>query len=160
MIQLTVNGQSLSLDADPNMPLLYALRDMAHLTGTKFGCGLGLCGACTVHLNGVPVRSCVTPVSAVGSQQVTTIEGLAPTGDLHPLQKAWVEHKVAQCGYCQCGQIMSAAALLKQTPKPTEAEIENYMQGNICRCGTYPRIKQAIMSAAVQIQEVKKVQGA
>lgn len=160
MIQLTVNGQSLSLDADPNMPLLYALRDLAQLTGTKFGCGLGLCGACTVHLNGVPVRSCVTPVSAVGSQQVTTIEGLAPTGDLHPLQKAWVEHKVAQCGYCQCGQIMSAAALLKQTPKPTEAEIENYMQGNICRCGTYPRIKQAIMSAAVQMQEVKKVQGA
>lgn len=160
MIQLTVNGQSLSLEADPNMPLLYALRDLAQLTGTKFGCGLGLCGACTVHLNGVPVRSCVTPVSAVGNQQVTTIEGLAPAGDLHPLQKAWVEHKVAQCGYCQCGQIMSAAALLKQTPKPTEAEIENYMQGNICRCGTYPRIKQAIMSAAVQIQEVKKVQGA
>lgn len=160
MIQLTVNGQTLSLDIDPNMPLLYALRDMAQLTGTKFGCGLGLCGACTVHLNGVPVRSCVTPVSAVGSQQVTTIEGLAPTGDLHPLQKAWVEHKVAQCGYCQCGQIMSAAALLKQTPKPTEAEIESYMQGNICRCGTYPRIKQAIMSAAVQMQEVKKVQGA
>lgn len=160
MIQLTVNGQSLSLEADPNMPLLYALRDLAQLTGTKFGCGLGLCGACTVHLNGVPVRSCVTPVSAVGTQQVTTIEGLAPAGDLHPLQQAWVEHKVAQCGYCQCGQIMSAAALLKQTPKPTEAEIENYMQGNICRCGTYPRIKQAIMSAAVQMQEVKKVQGA
>jgi isoquinoline 1-oxidoreductase alpha subunit len=160
MIQLTVNGQPLSLDADPNMPLLYALRDLAQLTGTKFGCGLGLCGACTVHLNGVPVRSCVTPVSAVGTQQVTTIEGLAPAGDLHPLQKAWVEHKVAQCGYCQCGQIMSAAALLKQTPKPTEAEIKNYMQGNICRCGTYPRIKQAIMSAAVQMQEVKKVQGA
>lgn len=160
MMQLKVNGQTLSLDVDPNMPLLYALRDMAHLTGTKFGCGLGLCGACTVHLNGVPVRSCVTPVSAVGDQQVTTIEGLAKDGELHPLQKAWVQHNVAQCGYCQCGQIMSAAALLQQTPKPTEIEIENYMQGNICRCGTYPRIKQAIQTAAVMIQEVKPAKGA
>jgi isoquinoline 1-oxidoreductase subunit alpha len=159
MIQLTVNGQSLSLDIDPNMPLLYALRDVAHLTGTKFGCGAGLCGACTVHLEGTPIRSCVTPVSAAVGQKVTTIEGLAKHGEPHPLQKAWVEHKVAQCGYCQCGQIMTAAALLQQTPKPTEAEIENYMQGNICRCGTYPRIKQAILSAAVQIQEVKKAQG-
>ena len=159
MMQLKVNGQTLSLDIDPNMPLLYALRDVAHLTGTKFGCGMGLCGACTVHLNGVPVRSCITPVSAVGNQQVTTIEGLAPAGDLHPLQKAWVEHKVAQCGYCQSGQIMSAAALLQQNPKPTETEIENYMQGNICRCGTYPRIKQAIQTAAVMIQEVKTAQG-
>lgn len=156
MIQLKVNDQSLSLDVDPNMPLLYALRDVAHLTGTKFGCGAGLCGACTVHLNGIPVRSCVTPVSAAVDQKITTIEGLTKGGDLHPLQKAWVEHKVAQCGYCQCGQIMTAAALLQQTPKPSEDEIENYMQGNICRCGTYPRIKQAIMSAAVMIQEVKK----
>lgn len=155
MVQLKVNGQTLSLDVDPSMPLLYALRDFAHLTGTKFGCGAGLCGACTVHLNGIPTRACVTPVSAVGSQQVTTIEGLAPAGDLHPLQKAWVEHNVAQCGYCQCGQIMSAAALLQQTPKPTESEIESYMQGNICRCGTYPRIKQAIQTAAVMIQEAK-----
>lgn len=160
MIQLKVNGQTLSLDVDPNMPLLYALRDAAHLTGTKFGCGAGLCGACTVHLAGVPIRSCVTPVSAAAGQAVTTIEGLAKPGELHPLQKAWVEHKVAQCGYCQCGQIMTAAALLQQTPNPTEAEIENYMQGNICRCGTYPRIKQAIQSAAVQIQEVKKAREA
>lgn len=160
MIQLKVNGQTLSLDIDPNMPLLYALRDVAHLTGTKFGCGLGLCGACTVHLNGVPVRSCITPVSAVKDQQVTTIEGLAKDGELHPLQKAWVQHNVAQCGYCQCGQIMSAAALLQQTLKPTETEIENYMQGNICRCGTYPRIKQAIQTAAVMIQEVKPAKGA
>lgn len=160
MMQLKVNGQTLSLDVDPDMPLLYALRDVAQLTGTKFGCGLGLCGACTVHLNDVPVRSCVTPVSAVGDQEVTTIEGLAPTGDLHPLQKAWVQHKVAQCGYCQCGQIMSAAALLKQTPKPSEKEIADYMQGNICRCGTYPRIKQAIQTAAVMIQEVKSTKGA
>jgi isoquinoline 1-oxidoreductase alpha subunit len=159
MMQLKVNGQTLSLDIDPNMPLLYALRDVAQLTGTKFGCGMGLCGACTVHLNGVPVRSCITPVSVVGDQQVTTIEGLAPEGDLHPLQKAWVEHKVAQCGYCQCGQIMTAAALLKQNPKPTEKDIENYMQGNICRCGTYPRIKQAIQTAAVMIQEVKPAKG-
>jgi isoquinoline 1-oxidoreductase alpha subunit len=159
-MQLKVNGQTLTLDIDPNMPLLYALRDVAHLTGTKFGCGLGLCGACTVHLNGVPVRSCITPVSAVKDQPVTTIEGLAKDGELHPLQKAWVEHKVAQCGYCQCGQIMSAAALLQQTPKPTETEIENYMQGNICRCGTYPRIKQAIQTAAVMIQEVKSAKGA
>jgi len=159
MMQLKVNGQTLSLDIDPDMPLLYALRDAAQLTGTKFGCGMGLCGACTVHLNGVPVRSCVTPVSAVAGQAVTTIEGLAESGKLHPLQQAWVEHKVAQCGYCQCGQIMSAAALLKQTPKPTEAEIENYMQGNICRCGTYLRIKQAIQTAAVMIQEVKTAEG-
>lgn len=159
MMQLKVNGQTLSLDVDPNMPLLYALRDVAHLTGTKFGCGMGLCGACTVHLNGVPVRSCITPVSAVVDKQVTTIEGLAEPGKLHPLQQAWVEHKVAQCGYCQCGQIMSAAALLEQTPKPSETEIENYMQGNICRCGTYPRIKQAIQTAAVMIQEVKTAKG-
>ena len=149
MIQLSVNGQSLSLDVDPNMPLLYALRDIAQLTGTKFGCGAGLCGACTVHLEGVPIRSCVTPISVAAGQKVTTIEGLAETGELHPLQKAWLDHKVAQCGYCQCGQIMTAAALLKQTPKPTEAEIENYMQGNICRCGTYPRIKQAILAASL-----------
>jgi isoquinoline 1-oxidoreductase alpha subunit len=159
MMQLKVNGQTLSLDVDPNMPLLYALRDVAHLTGTKFGCGMGLCGACTVHLNGVPVRSCITPVSAVVDKQVTTIEGLAEPGKLHPLQQAWVEHKVAQCGYCQCGQIMSAAALLEQTPKPSETEIENYMQGNICRCGTYPRIKQAIQTAAVMIQEVTTAKG-
>ncbi|MBC6905486.1 (2Fe-2S)-binding protein [Saccharophagus sp. K07] len=159
MVQLKVNGQTIPLDVDPNMPLLYALRDFAHLTGTKFGCGAGLCGACTVHLNGIPIRSCLTPVSAVVDQDITTIEGLAKDGKLHPLQKAWVEHNVAQCGYCQCGQIMTAAALLQQIPNPSEKDIENYMQGNICRCGTYPRIKKAIQTAAVMIQEVKKKEG-
>lgn len=155
MVNFTLNGKKISLDADGNMPLLYALRDVAQLTGTKFGCGAGLCGACTVHLNGTPIRACVTPLSVAADQSVTTIEGLASGETLHPLQKAWLEHKVAQCGYCQSGQIMSAAALLKQNPSPSDADIENYMQGNICRCGTYPRIKQAIKTAAVLYKEVK-----
>jgi len=155
MITLKLNKRSVTLDADPNMPLLYALRDVAQLKGTKFGCGVGLCGACTVHINGVPTRSCVTPLSAVLNAEITTIEGLATGEQLHPVQTAWLEHKVPQCGYCQSGQIMSAVALLAENPKPSEAEIEGYMQGNICRCGTYPRIKKAIQSAAVEITEVK-----
>ncbi len=145
MIRLTVNGQPHTLDADPDMPLLWALRDLLDLTGTKFGCGVAQCGACTVHLDGQPVRSCATPVSAADGAKVTTIEGL---GGEHPLQKAWVEAQVPQCGYCQSGQIMSAAALLAETPKPTDAQIDAAMEGNLCRCGTYPRIRAAIKRAA------------
>lgn len=145
MIRLTVNGKPHTLDADPDMPLLWALRDLLDLTGTKFGCGVAQCGACTVHLDGQPVRSCATPVSAADGAKVTTIEGLG--GD-HPLQKAWVEAQVPQCGYCQSGQIMSAAALLAETPKPTDAQIDAAMEGNLCRCGTYPRIRTAIKRAA------------
>ncbi|TVZ41529.1 isoquinoline 1-oxidoreductase alpha subunit [Alteromonadaceae bacterium 2753L.S.0a.02] len=156
MIKLTVNDQALELDADPNMPLLYALRDLAGLTGTKFGCGLGQCGACTVLINGNPTRSCLTPLSAVVGSKITTIEGLASEDELHPVQQAWLDNKVPQCGYCQSGQIMSAVALLASNPSPSDKDIDNYMQGNICRCGTYPRIKQAIKDAGVQIQEVKR----
>lgn len=155
MLELTINQKKHSLDADPNMPLLYALRDIAQLTGTKFGCGLGQCGACTVHVDGTPVRSCLTPLAAVTGKAITTIEGLASGEGLHPLQQAWVDNNVPQCGYCQAGQLMSAAALLKQKPSPTDKDIDSYMQGNICRCGTYPRIKKAIKQAAVQMQEVK-----
>ncbi|WGO99702.1 (2Fe-2S)-binding protein [Saccharophagus degradans] len=155
MLELTINQKKHSLDADPNMPLLYALRDIAQLTGTKFGCGLGQCGACTVHVDGTPVRSCLTPLAAVTGKAITTIEGLASGEGLHPLQQAWVDNNVPQCGYCQAGQLMSAAALLKQKPSPSDKDIDTYMQGNICRCGTYPRIKKAIKQAAVQMQEVK-----
>jgi isoquinoline 1-oxidoreductase alpha subunit len=129
------------------MPLLWYLRDELQLTGTKFGCGMGLCGSCTVHLNGEPVRSCVTPLSAAQGKKITTIEGLSADGT-HPLQAAWEQHNVAQCGYCQPGQIMQAAALLQKNPKPTDAQIDNAMDGNICRCGTYPRIRAAIKAAA------------
>ena len=155
MIKLNVNGQSAQLAADPAMPLLYALRDLAGLTGTKFGCGMGLCGACTVHIDGVPVRACLTPVSAAKGKRVTTIEGLAQGGELHPLQAAWIEHKVAQCGYCQAGQLMSAAALLAKTPAPNDAQIDAAMQANICRCGTYPRIKAAIKTASARLAPVQ-----
>lgn len=155
MIKINVNNKTLNLDVDPNMPLLYALRDVASLTGTKFGCGAGLCGACTVHLDGNPTRSCLLPISAVGNSKVTTIEGIGTGDKLHPLQESWIKHNVPQCGYCQSGQIMSAAALLEKNPSPSEKEIEAAMQGNICRCGTYTRIKKAISHAAVQIQEVK-----
>jgi isoquinoline 1-oxidoreductase alpha subunit len=155
MVKLTLNGKALSLDADPAMPLLYAIRDMAELTGTKFGCGLGLCGACTVHLDGNAIRSCVTPLSAAQDKTITTIEGLGSEQAMHPLQTAWVANKVPQCGYCQSGQIMSAAALLESNASPSDAEIETAMQGNICRCGTYPRIKKAIKEAAVNLQKVK-----
>ena len=154
MIKFTVNGESMSLDVDPAMPILYALRDIAGLTGAKFGCGVGQCGACTVHLDGTPIRSCLTPMSAAAGKSLTTIEGLSDGDSLHPLQEAWLEHKVPQCGYCQSGQLMSAAALLAQNAMPNETDIENYMQGNICRCGTYPRIKEAIKTAAKNMQEV------
>lgn len=147
MIKLTVNGKAIEVDVDPETPLLWVLRDTIGLTGTKYGCGMALCGACTVHLGGEPIRSCVTPVSAVGEQPVTTIEGLSADRS-HPVQKAWIELDVPQCGYCQSGQIMSAVALLAKTPKPTDADIDSAMSGNLCRCGTYQRIRAAIHKAA------------
>ena len=147
MIQLNVNGRAVEVDADPETPLLWVLRDTMGLTGTKYGCGMALCGACTVYLDGQPVRSCVTPVAAVGAQRITTIEGLS-TDRSHPVQRAWMEIDVPQCGYCQSGQIMSAAALLAKTPKPTDADIDSAMSGNLCRCGTYQRIRTAIHRAA------------
>jgi isoquinoline 1-oxidoreductase alpha subunit len=145
---LNVNGQSRAVDVAPDTPLLWVLRDSLELTGTKYGCGVGQCGACTIHLNGVPARACMTPVSTVGRMKVTTIEGLAEAGKLHPLQQAWSELDVAQCGYCQPGQLMTAAALLKDNPKPSDADIDGAMAGNICRCGTYTRIRQGIKRAA------------
>jgi isoquinoline 1-oxidoreductase alpha subunit len=147
MIQLTVNGRAVEVDAPADTPLLWALRDHLALTGTKFGCGIAQCGACTVHVNGQPVRSCVTPLSAVAGRKVTTIEGLAEKGD-HPLQKAWIAEQVPQCGYCQSGQIMQAAALLAKTARPTREQIVAHMDGNLCRCGTYGRIVRAIERAA------------
>lgn len=144
---LTINGEQKSVDVDPSTPLLWVLRDNLDLVGTKFGCGIAQCGACTVHLNGNAVRSCSLPISAVAEQSITTIEGLSKEGD-HPLQKAWVDIDVAQCGYCQAGQIMNAAALLNRTERPSDEEIESAMSGNICRCGTYVRIKEAIKTAA------------
>ncbi|MBB6003470.1 (2Fe-2S)-binding protein [Arcicella rosea] len=142
---LKINGKTQQIDIDPSTPILWVLRDHLNMTGTKFGCGMAMCGACTVHLDGSAVRSCSLPVSAVGKQAITTIEGLSANGT-HPVQKAWIEHDVAQCGYCQSGQIMSASALLKSNPNPTDEDIDNYMSGNICRCGTYLRIKDAIKS--------------
>ena len=147
MTQLTINDKQQSVDVDPTTPLLWVLRDTLGLTGTKYGCGIAQCGACTVHLNGDPVRSCVTPLSAVGDRKVTTIEGLSENGE-HPVQQAWLEVDVPQCGYCQPGQIMSAAALLANNPAPTDADIDQAMSGNICRCGTYQRIRAAIHKAA------------
>ena len=146
-IALTVNGREQRVDVPPNTPLLWVLRDTLDLTGTKFGCGAGLCGACTVHVDGNPVRSCSTSVSAVAGKKVTTIEGLSPDRS-HPLQKAWMEEEVPQCGYCQPGQIMAAAALLARSATPSDAEIDSAMSGNICRCGTYTRIRAAIHRAA------------
>lgn len=146
-INLNVNGKKQALEVDPNTPVLWVLRDHLDLVGTKFGCGMAQCGACTIHVDGNAVRSCILPVSQVENKEVVTIEGLSKDGD-HPVQKAWLEHDVAQCGYCQAGQIMSAAALLKSTPKPTDGEIEDAMNGNICRCATYVRIKAAIKTAA------------
>jgi aerobic-type carbon monoxide dehydrogenase small subunit (CoxS/CutS family) len=147
MATITVNGQPREVSADPSMPLLWVLRDVLGMTGTKFGCGIAQCGACTVHLDGVPTRSCVTPLSAVGSRKVTTIEGLSPDGST-AVQRAWVELQVPQCGYCQSGQIMSATALLAKNSKPSDAEIDEAMNGNLCRCGTYQRIRAAIHRAA------------
>ncbi|MGI9235236.1 MAG: (2Fe-2S)-binding protein [Woeseiaceae bacterium] len=146
-IKLTINGQSASLDVEPDMPLLWALRDLAGLTGTKYGCGKALCGACNVHLDGQVVRSCVIPVSAAAGRSVTTIEGVDAEGQ-HPLQVAWRELNVAQCGYCQSGQIMSAVALLARIPNPSDEDIDAAMSGNLCRCGTYTRIRKAIHRAA------------
>jgi isoquinoline 1-oxidoreductase subunit alpha len=147
MATLTVNGQTKEVTADPAMPLLWVLRDLLGMTGTKYGCGIGQCGACTVHLDGVPVRSCSTALAAVGAKKVTTIEGLSADGS-HAVQQAWIEHQVPQCGYCQSGQIMSAVALIENRPTPTDADIDQAMNGNICRCGTYQRIRAAIHRAA------------
>ncbi len=148
MAKFTLNGAAVDLPvSDPTMPLLWAIREIAGLTGTKFGCGIAQCGACTVHLDGTPIRSCSIPVSAVEGKSITTIEGLSPDGT-HALQQAWQELDVAQCGYCQSGQIMSAAALLAKTPNPTDEQIDAAMQGNVCRCGTYQRIRAAIHKAA------------
>ena len=144
---LVVNGQTHTVDTPSEMPLLWVLRDNLHMKGTKFGCGIGQCGACTVQLDGAAVRSCQTPMSTVGAKKVVTIEGLSPDGS-HPLQHAWQELDVPQCGYCQAGQIMAAAALLKSVPKPTDADIDAAMSGNLCRCATYPRIRAAIKQAA------------
>lgn len=144
---LYINGEKRQVDVDPSTPILWVLRDTLKLVGTKYGCGVAQCGACTIHLDDIAMRSCSLPVSQVGDQKITTIEGLSERGD-HPVQQAWLEHDVAQCGYCQAGQIMNAAALLKDTPNPTDADIEAQMSGNICRCGTYLRIKQAIKTAA------------
>jgi isoquinoline 1-oxidoreductase subunit alpha len=149
MITITVNGTEHRLDADPEMPLLWALRDLLGLTGTKYGCGEALCGACTVHLDGVAVRACVTPLRRADKGKVTTIEGLSASGE-HPLQKAWVEAGVPQCGFCQAGQLMTAAALLASNPKPTDADIDRSLAGNLCRCGTYVRIRAAIRKASGQ----------
>ncbi len=151
MIKITVNSQSQDVDAAPETPLLWVLRDHLQMTGTKFGCGMALCGACTVHVDGVATRSCVLPLSAVGSKSITTIEGLSKDRS-HAVQKAWLEFDVPQCGYCQSGQIMSAAALLSSNANPSDAEIDAAMSGNLCRCGTYPRIRRAIHRAA----EIKK----
>ncbi len=149
---LKVNGQSRRVNVAADTPLLWVLRDNLELVGTKYGCGQGHCGSCTVHVNGVPVRSCQMPVSTVGGVEITTIEGLSPDGQ-HPLQQAWCEHDVPQCGYCQTGQIMTAAAFLKNNPSPTEEEIDGAMAGNLCRCGTYLRIRNAVKDAAVAIQK-------
>lgn len=148
MITLTVNGIEHSLDVEGDTPLLWVVRDFLELKGSKFGCGAGLCGACTMHLNGSPIRTCITPVSAVSGQTITTIEGIGNEETLSSVQQAWVEHNVPQCGYCQSGQIMSATALLASNSKPSDQDIDNAMSGNICRCGTYPRIKAAIHSVA------------
>lgn len=147
MIKLTVNNQPRDVDVSGDTPLLWVLRDSLGLTGTKYGCGMSLCGACTVHVDGAPTRACITPVESVAGKSITTIEGLSSDRS-HPVQKAWMEIDVPQCGYCQSGQIMSAVALLKQNPKPSDADIDAAMSGNICRCGTYPRIRKAIHQAA------------
>lgn len=154
MISLKVNGQLHELDIDPATPLLWVIREQVGLTGTKFGCGISQCGACTVHLNGAPVRSCVTPVRTADQQEVTTIEGIAPEPNtLHLVQQAWIAEQVPQCGYCQSGQIMSAVALLASNASPTDEDINQAMRGNICRCGTYPRIRKAIKRASAQLNE-------
>jgi isoquinoline 1-oxidoreductase alpha subunit len=153
-VKLEINGTTRDVDAPVDMPLLWVIRDLVGLTGTKFGCGMAQCGACTVHLDGQPVRSCVTPVGAVAGRAITTIEGLSPDGS-HPVQRAWAEADVVQCGYCQSGQIMTAVALLAAVPAPTDEDIDHGMSGNICRCGTYPRIREAIHLASSLIRSAK-----
>ena len=148
MIEFTLNGQAVSTDVDPGTPLLWVVRDQFKLKGSKFGCGAGLCGACTMHADGAALKTCVTPIAAVAGKAITTIEGLGTPDDLHPLQAAWHAHSVPQCGYCQSGQIMAAAALLEANPNPTDTDIDAAMSGNICRCGCYPRIKRAIQSVS------------
>jgi isoquinoline 1-oxidoreductase alpha subunit len=150
-MQLTINGRRLTLEVDPQTPLLWVLRDHLDLTGTKFGCGMALCGACTVHVGGVATRSCVLPVGSIGDREITTIEGLSSDGS-HPLQKAWIAHGVPQCGFCQSGQLMSAAALLAKVPDPNDDAIDAALGGNLCRCGTYVRIRQAIHAAAKELR--------
>lgn len=147
---LQINGKPQTVELAPETPLLWVLRDHLQMTGTKYGCGIGQCGACTVHLNGTAMRSCSLPVSAVGDKAITTIEGLSEKGD-HPVQQAWLEHDVPQCGYCQAGQIMTASAFLANTPKPTDAQIEAAMNGNLCRCGTYTRVKAAVKTASAKM---------
>lgn len=153
MITLTVNGEPREVDVAPDMPLLWVLRDELGLTGTKYGCGVAQCGACTVHIDGMAVRSCQQPVGDLDGAEVTTVEGLGTPQALHAVQKAWVDHQVAQCGYCQSGQIMQAAALLDMIPEPTDEEIDAIMSGNLCRCGTYPRIRAAIHAASAAMKE-------
>lgn len=148
MVEFTLNGRAVSFEGDPNTPLLWVVRDDFKLKGSKFGCGAGLCGACTMHLDGTATRTCILPVSAVAGKAITTIEGIGSPDAMHPLQSAWVEHNVPQCGYCQSGQIMSAAALLAENPNASAADIDAAMSGNLCRCGCYPRIKEAILSVA------------
>ncbi|WP_236032819.1 (2Fe-2S)-binding protein [Algoriphagus pacificus] len=150
IFNLSINGQNKQVDVDPNTPMLWVLRDHLDLVGTKFGCGIAQCGACTIHLDGTATRSCQLPVSAAEGAEITTIEGISEKGD-HPVQKAWLEHDVPQCGYCQAGQIMSAVALLKDNPSPSDEDIDNAMNGNICRCGTYTRIKAAIKTASQNV---------
>jgi len=152
MISLNVNGKAVSVDADPDTPLLWVLRDHLDLTGTKYGCGMALCGACTVHVNGAPARSCLTPVSAVAGKHIATIESIGATKEGKAVQAAWVEHDVPQCGYCQSGQVMSAAALLAKNKRPSDADIDEAMSGNVCRCGTYNRIRAAIKTAARELK--------
>jgi len=147
---LNINGKKQAIDVDPNTPILWVLRDHLNMVGTKYGCGIAQCGACTIHLDGIAMRSCVLPVSAVEGKSITTIEGLSEKGD-HPIQQAWIEHDVPQCGYCQAGQIMSAAALLKDNSNPSDSDIDAAMNGNICRCGSYTRIKTAIKTAAQNV---------
>ncbi len=151
-LKLKINNQEHTIDVDPRMPLLWAIRDVVGLTGTKYGCGMAQCGACTVHMDGVPARSCSIPVSAAVKKEITTIEGLSEDTS-HPVQQAWIKEQVPQCGYCQSGQIMAAVSLLKKTPSPTDKEIDAAMQGHLCRCGTYPRIRKAIKTASIMMTQ-------